>query len=174
MPARRAFGPGGVQLRVGRPRAGDDRPARRLLEREDRTARATASRGALADAAPGEGLEGPVLRQGRAHLLVLHIVGVLLLEGLELLDQLVLIHFEHVGDHTRGLFEALASVAASALHPLHDIPVVLFHHEEPSPGAAVDRTGWVVTTRSGPATGSPCAPAVVRTRVRMRNSRPPS
>src|SRR2546426_6418686 len=129
MPARGAPRRRGFQLRMGRPRAGDDRPARHLLEREDREARATASRGTSAEGAPREGLEGPILRQRRALFLVLRVVGVLLLEGLELLDQLVLIHFEHVGDHTRGLFEAPASVAASALHPLHDVAVVLFHDE---------------------------------------------
>src|SRR2546423_14933128 len=54
-------------------------------------------------------------------------VRVFLLEGPDPLDQLVLIHFEHVGDHTRGLFEAEASVAASAPHPLHDRAIFGIH-----------------------------------------------
>src|SRR5438132_13935928 len=141
MPARGASWRRGVQLRVGRPRAGDDRPARRLLEREDRTARATAPRTAVAQGAARAGLTGPVFRQGRAQLLVLRILGVFLLEGLELLDQVVLVHLEHVGDHTRGLFEALASVAASALHPLHDVAVVLFHDESLVPRDGSDAVG---------------------------------
>src|SRR5205085_3657279 len=43
-PTRRATGLRGLQLRVGWPRPGDDRPARRLLEWQD-AARALASRG---------------------------------------------------------------------------------------------------------------------------------
>src|SRR5205823_1173946 len=46
-PTRRATGLRGLQLRVGWPRPGDDRPARRLLERQD-PARARPSRGPLA------------------------------------------------------------------------------------------------------------------------------
>src|SRR5256885_17218038 len=108
---------------MGRACPGDDGPAEFLLERQDRQARATSSRGTAASG----GLKGPVFRQHGAELLVLGIVGVFLLESLDLLEQIILIHFEHVGDHTRGLFEAEASVAPSAPHPLHDRAIFGVH-----------------------------------------------
>src|SRR5438067_2968840 len=69
----------------------------------------------------------PSLRQIRAQLRVLRIVRVLLLEGLEQFDQVVLIHAQYVGDHTRGLFEAEASVTTSTLHPVHDVAIARVH-----------------------------------------------
>src|SRR5687768_15084150 len=69
----------------------------------------------------------PCLREARADLGPLRVSGVLRLEGLELLHQLLLVHLQHVRDHTRGLLEAEASVAASALHPLHHVAVSLRH-----------------------------------------------
>ena len=42
------------------------------------------------------------------------------LQAFERCDDILLIHLHRVGDHTRGLFEAEASVAASAAHALHD------------------------------------------------------
>ena len=57
------------------------------------------------------------------------IVRVLLLEGLHSLEQIVVIQFKHVGDHTRGLFEAEASVAASAPHPLQNGAIFSVHVE---------------------------------------------
>ena len=72
-------------------------------------------------------LERPILRQHGTQLLVLGIVGVLLPKSPDSPHQLVLIHFEHVGDHTRGLFEAEASVSASASHPLQDDAVFGVH-----------------------------------------------
>ena len=38
------------------------------------------------------------------------------LQALERRDDILLIHLHRVGDHTRGLFEAEASVAVSATH----------------------------------------------------------
>src|SRR5437763_1203161 len=63
---------------------------------------------------------------------VVGVVGVFAVEGLELADQLCLSNLEHVGDHTRGLFEAEAAVASSAAHPLHDEAIVVIHAQETS------------------------------------------
>jgi hypothetical protein len=81
----------------------------------------------LASPSQAADLDGPVLRQRGAQLLVLGIVRVLLPERLHPFQQVVFIHFEHVGDHTRGLFEAEASVAASAPHPLQDRAIFRVH-----------------------------------------------
>jgi hypothetical protein len=48
------------------------------------------------------------------------------LQALERRDDILLIHPHRVGDHTRGLFEAEASVAVSATHAFQDIKIFLF------------------------------------------------
>jgi hypothetical protein len=48
------------------------------------------------------------------------------LQALERRDDILLIHPHRVGDHTRGLFEAEASVAVSATHAFQDIEIFLF------------------------------------------------
>ena len=48
------------------------------------------------------------------------------LQALERRDDILLIHLHRVGDHTRGLFEAEASVAVSTTHAFQDIEIFLF------------------------------------------------
>jgi hypothetical protein len=47
-------------------------------------------------------------------------------QSLERRDDFFLIHLERVGDHTRGLFEAEASIAVSTTHAAQDVKVFLF------------------------------------------------
>ena len=47
-------------------------------------------------------------------------------QALERRDDSILAHLHSVGDHTRGLFEAEASIAASAAHALENIEIVVF------------------------------------------------
>jgi hypothetical protein len=50
-------------------------------------------------------------------------------QSLERRDDFFLIHLERVGDHTRGLFEAEASVAPSTAHFLKDKKIsIVFRH----------------------------------------------
>ena len=50
-------------------------------------------------------------------------------EALERLNDVLFIHFDSAGDHTRGLFEAEASVVMSATHAREDVesPFFVFH-----------------------------------------------
>jgi hypothetical protein len=47
-------------------------------------------------------------------------------QALQCRDDCFLIHLHRVGDHTRGLFEAEASIAVSAAHALEDVKVFFF------------------------------------------------
>ena len=45
-------------------------------------------------------------------------------------DDFLLADFQRVGDHTRGLFEAEASIAVSAAHALQYVDVlIIFRHD---------------------------------------------
>ena len=56
-------------------------------------------------------------------------------KALERLDDVLLIHVYRVGDHTRGLFEAEASVVVSATHPRENVEssFFVFHLRNPLP-----------------------------------------
>jgi hypothetical protein len=47
-------------------------------------------------------------------------------ESLQRRDDFLLILVNCVGDHTRGLFEAEASIAVSATHPFEDVKIIIF------------------------------------------------
>ncbi len=47
-------------------------------------------------------------------------------QALERRHDFLLIHLHRIGDHTRGLFEAEASIAVSAPHALENVKVVWF------------------------------------------------
>jgi hypothetical protein len=47
-------------------------------------------------------------------------------EALECRDDFLLAHLQSVGDHTRGLFEAEASIAVSAAHAFEDVEIFFF------------------------------------------------
>ena len=44
-------------------------------------------------------------------------------------DDFFLADFQRVGDHTRGLFEAEASIAVSAAYALQDVNILIFRHD---------------------------------------------
>ena len=49
-------------------------------------------------------------------------------QALERGNDLVLTHLDCIGDHTRGLFEAEASIGVSATHALENVQVILLGH----------------------------------------------
>ena len=51
-------------------------------------------------------------------------------QTLERGDDFLLRYFYRVGDHTRGLFEADASIAVSATHPFENIKIVFLGRHE--------------------------------------------
>jgi hypothetical protein len=74
-------------------------------------------------------LRGPALRQILPKLLIFGIIGFFPPEPLQSFDNFLLADLERIGDHTRGLFEAEASIAPSTAHFLKDkkIPIVFCH-----------------------------------------------
>jgi hypothetical protein len=56
--------------------------------------------------------------------LVFRIVAVFAPQSLQRFNDFLLIHLQRIGDHTRGLFEAKASIAVSAAHALQDVEIV--------------------------------------------------
>jgi hypothetical protein len=48
-------------------------------------------------------------------------------------DDLFLILMHCVGDHTRGLFEAKASIAVSTTHPFEDVQIIILARHLASP-----------------------------------------
>ena len=71
----------------------------------------------------------PLLRQIFSEPFIFRVIVLLSAQALERRDDFFLADFERIGDHTRGLFEAHASVTVSAAHALQDvyILVVLCH-----------------------------------------------
>lgn len=47
-------------------------------------------------------------------------------QALQCRDYFLIIHLHCVGDHTRGLFEAEASIVVSAAHALEDVKICFF------------------------------------------------
>ena len=68
-------------------------------------------------------LNRPLFRQIFSELFVLRIVAVLGAQALERRDHVLLAHLHRIGDHTRGLFEADASIAVSAAHTPQNVKV---------------------------------------------------
>jgi hypothetical protein len=68
-------------------------------------------------------LNRPILRQVAANFFVFRIVGRSLSQALERFEHLLLVHLQSIGDHTRGLFEADASIAVSTAHALKDVKI---------------------------------------------------
>jgi len=68
-------------------------------------------------------IDRPRLRQIFPKFFVFRIVAVLGAQALERCDDFLLIHLHRVGDHTRGLFEADASIAVSAAHTRKDVEI---------------------------------------------------
>ncbi len=47
-------------------------------------------------------------------------------QAFERLNDVLLLHLHPIGDHTRGLFEAEASIVMSATHALQDVKIFFF------------------------------------------------
>ena len=71
-------------------------------------------------------LDRPIFRQIFPKGLIFGIIAALGAQALERRNDFLLIHLHRVGDHTRGLFEAEASIAVSATHALQDVEIVCF------------------------------------------------
>lgn len=63
----------------------------------------------------------PISRQLAAHFGIVGIIRAGLSYALERRHKLFKIHAQCIGDHTRGLFEAHASIVVSAAHSLEDV-----------------------------------------------------
>jgi len=74
-------------------------------------------------------LDRPPLGKLLPQFFVLRIAFVIRTEALERLNDVLFSHFHSAGDHTRGLFEAEASVVMSATHAREDVesPFFVFH-----------------------------------------------
>lgn len=88
-------------------------------------------------------------------------------QTLQSLDDFVLRLLHSIGDHTRGLFEAEASIAVSAAHPFENVEIVFFAHdvtpENPTCCVVMDSTALA---------GTPFSSTVTRTRTKRRQLSP--
>ncbi len=94
-------------------------------------------------------------------------------QPLERGDDFFLTLLYRVGDHTRGLFEAEASIAMSAAHPFEYIEIVfLARHVSLSQLEIPEKpTCWVVTSSTA-VSGTPSSVTVTRMRMKMRQGLP--
>src|SRR5258705_8886576 len=100
------------------------------------------------------------------------------LQAFERRDDILLIHLHRVGDHTRGLFEAEASVAVSTTHAFQDIEIFLFASHGSHPilsivflsGHAVlsENPTLCVVIDSTAVAGANCASTSTRMRTKIR------
>jgi hypothetical protein len=87
-------------------------------------------------------------------------------------DHILLIHLHRVGDHTRGLFEADASIVVSAAHALQDVKVFFFvsHANVLFNYAFIpENPTFCVVTDSVVAAGFPPASTTMLTRAKIRH-----
>jgi hypothetical protein len=75
---------------------------------------------------PSRFLDRPPLWKFLPQFLVLRIVFVIPAKTLERRNDVLFIHFHCAGDHTRGLFEAEASVVVSPTHARKDVKRAFF------------------------------------------------
>ena len=68
-------------------------------------------------------LDGPVFGEIIAQFFIFRTVARFLFQTLQCLNDFFLIHFQRVRDHTRGLFEAEASIVVSAAHALQNVKI---------------------------------------------------
>lgn len=66
------------------------------------------------------------MRQVSPQLFVFRIIGLFVPQASQCVYYFLLVHLERIGDHTRGLFEAEASIAVSTAHALENVQVLLF------------------------------------------------
>jgi hypothetical protein len=78
------------------------------------------------------GLHRPISRKPLPQHLVFRAVTKLLSHAGQRIKQFLKLHIQCTRDHTRGLLEACASIAESAVHAFKDVAVVFAHwHERP-------------------------------------------
>jgi hypothetical protein len=54
-------------------------------------------------------------------------------QALERRDDILLTHLHCIGDHTRGLFEAEASITVSAMHSFENVEIIVFGSHDDLP-----------------------------------------
>jgi hypothetical protein len=74
-------------------------------------------------------LDRPVCGDILSQLFVFRIIAVARSQACECCDHLLLVHLHSIRDHTRGLFEAEASITVSAAHALEDVKIFFFHSD---------------------------------------------
>jgi len=93
-------------------------------------------------------------------------------------DDVLLFHFDCAGDHTRGLFEAEASVAVSTTHAFQNIEIFLFASHDcirsfnsflSSHAVLAENPTFCVVIDSIAASGANCASTSTRTRTKIRH-----
>ena len=89
-------------------------------------------------------------------------------------DHFVLRDLNRVGDHTRGLFEAEASIAVSAAHALKNIEIVFLARHAGSPQFVIpEKPTLCVVINSVAVSGAPSSEfTVTRTRTKIRQVSP--
>ena len=94
-------------------------------------------------------------------------------QALERRNDFPLIHLHRVGDHTRGLFEAEASIAVSAAHPLENVQIVFFASHVGAPQFEIpEKPTFCVVISSVAVSGAPSAVTVTRIRMKIRHASP--
>ncbi len=96
-------------------------------------------------------------------------------QSLQRRHHFLLIHLYCVRDHTRGLFEAEASIVVSAAHTLENVKIFFFvGHGNLSKhqGSVLENPTFCVVIDSVTACGLPSGSITTRTRAKMRHGSP--
>jgi len=94
-------------------------------------------------------------------------------QSLERRDDFFLILMHSIGDHTRGLFEAEASIAVSTTHPFEDVEIIIFaRHIAPPQFEIPEKPTFCVVISSVIACGAPVISTSTRMRTKIRHAAP--
>ena len=94
-------------------------------------------------------------------------------QSLQRRDDRFLILMHSIGDHTRGLFEAEASIAVSTTHPFEDVEIIILaRHIAPPQFAIREKPTFCVVTSSVVASGLPATSTSTRMRTKIRQASP--
>jgi hypothetical protein len=115
----------------------------------------------------------PLLGQIFPKLFVVRVVAMLNAQARECRDDFFLADFQRIGDHTRGLFEAHASIAMSAAHALKHVYVLVVLHKPFAnycfiQVATPEKPIFCAVISSTTVFGCPSESATTRTRIKMR------
>ena len=94
-------------------------------------------------------------------------------QTLERRDDILLTHLHRIGDHTRGLFEAEASIAMSAAHALENVEIVFLSNHDSFPHCVIpEKPTFCVVINSVAVCGSPAPFTFTRMRTKIRQASP--